>query len=142
MWWKYFWNRIWFVSLKPLHRTKYFNTWENEQYLMKLLRYKNWNAISKRLSTHWKRKCSILHIPFLFGFEMPRLLNTPKKFGLITYLSKVQLFWEGHKNLLNLPHGFDIYLVNVKTMRKITQIFVAFSEKVNFKYEIKDFHNF
>ena len=32
-----------------------------------------------------------------------------------------------------LPHGFDIYLVNVKTMRKIVQIFVAFSEKLNFK---------
>ena len=39
---------------------------------------------------------------------------------------KVQLFWEGHKNLRNLPHGFDIYLVNIKTMRKIAQIFVAF----------------
>ena len=21
---------------------------------------------------------------------------------------KVQLFWEGHTNLLNLPHGFDV----------------------------------
>ena len=29
----------------------------------------------------------------------------------------------------NLPHGFDIYLGNVKTMREIAQIFVAFSEK-------------
>ena len=27
---------------------------------------------------------------------------------------KVRLFWEGYKNLRNLPHGFDIYLVNVK----------------------------
>jgi hypothetical protein len=26
--------------------------------------------------------------------------------------------------------GFDIYLVNVKTMGKIAQIFVAFSEKL------------
>ena len=33
----------------------------------------------------------------------------------------------------DLPHGFDIYLVNVKTMRKIAQIFVSFSEKLNFK---------
>ena len=32
----------------------------------------------------------------------------------------------------NLPYGFDIYLVSVKTMRKIVQIFVAFSEKLNF----------
>ena len=45
---------------------------------------------------------------------------------------KVQLLWEGHKNLCNLPHGFDIYLLNVKTMRKIAQFFVAFSEKLNF----------
>ena len=44
----------------------------------------------------------------------------------------VQLFWEGHKNLRDLPHGLDIYLVNVQTMRKIVQIFVAFSEKLNF----------
>ena len=31
----------------------------------------------------------------------------------------------------NRPHGFDIYLVNIKTMRKIAPIFVAFSEKLN-----------
>ena len=43
-----------------------------------------------------------------------------------------QLFWEGHKNLRNLPYGFDIYLVNVKPTRQIAQIFVAFSEKLNF----------
>ena len=30
------------------------------------------------------------------------------------------------------PYGFEIYLVNVKTMRTIVQIFVAFSEKLNF----------
>ena len=32
----------------------------------------------------------------------------------------------------NLPHGLDIYLVNVQTMRKIAQIFVPFTEKLNF----------
>ena len=32
---------------------------------------------------------------------------------------KAQFFWEGHKNLRTLPHGFDICLVKVKTMRKI-----------------------
>ena len=48
-------------------------------------------------------------------------------------LSKVKLFWEGHKNLHILPQGFDIYLVDVKTMKKIVEIFVAFSEKLNFK---------
>ena len=53
---------------------------------------------------------------------------------------KVQLFWESHKDLRTLPHGFGICLVNVKTMRKIVQIFVAFSEKLNFKAltEIKE----
>ena len=30
--------------------------------------------------------------------------------------------------------GFDIYIVNVKTMRNIVQIFVAFSEKLNFTW--------
>ena len=36
------------------------------------------------------------------------------------------------KNVCNLPHGLEIYLVNVQTMRKIAEIFVAFSEKLNF----------
>ena len=45
---------------------------------------------------------------------------------------KVDLFWEGHKNVRNLPYGFDIYLVNLKTIRQIVHIFVAFSEKLNF----------
>jgi len=30
------------------------------------------------------------------------------------------------------PYGFDIYLVNVKIIRRMAQIFVAFSEKLNF----------
>ena len=50
------------------------------------------------------------------------------------FFFKVQLFWEGHKNFHNLPHGFDIDLVNVKTIRKIGKIFVAFSENLNFNY--------
>ena len=29
---------------------------------------------------------------------------------------KVQLFWEGHKNVRNHPYGFEIYLVSVKTI--------------------------
>ena len=32
----------------------------------------------------------------------------------------------------NRPYGFEIYLVNVKTMRTIAQIFVAFSEMLNY----------
>ena len=46
-----------------------------------------------------------------------------------TFAIKVQLFWEGHKNLCILPRGLDISLVNVQT---IVQVFVAFSEKLNF----------
>ena len=49
---------------------------------------------------------------------------------------KVQLFSKGHKNLRHLPRGFDIYLVNVKTMKKNAQTFVAFSEKLNFMFEV------
>ena len=32
--------------------------------------------------------------------------------------NKVQLFWEGHKNLLLPPYGFDIYFVSIKTILK------------------------
>ena len=58
---------------------------------------------------------------------------TPLKFleSIKDERDKVQLFWEGHKNLRHPPYGFDIYLVNVK-------IFVAFSEKLNFKYDISE----
>ena len=61
-------------------------------------------------------------------FEMWKILET------FTISIKVQLFWENHKNLRNLPHGLKIYLVNVQvqTMRKISHIFGAFSEKLNF----------
>ena len=45
---------------------------------------------------------------------------------------KVQLFWKSHKNVRNRPYGFEIYLENMKTIRTIAQIFVAFSEKLNF----------
>ena len=41
-----------------------------------------------------------------------------------------------HKNVGDRPFGFEIYLVTVKTMRTIAQIFVAFSEKLNFNVDI------
>ena len=37
----------------------------------------------------------------------------------------------------NRPYGFEIYLVNVKTIRTIAKNFVAFSEKLNFKNILK-----
>ena len=49
-----------------------------------------------------------------------------------TKSSKVQLFWEGHKHVRYRPYGFEIYLVNVKTIRRMAEILVAFSEKLNF----------
>jgi len=52
--------------------------------------------------------------------------------SLIANLLTVQLLLEGQKNVWNLLYGFEIYLRNVKTMRKILQIFVAFSEILNF----------
>ena len=52
--------------------------------------------------------------------------------SLIANLLTVQLLLEGQKNVWNLLYGFEIYLRNVKTMRKILQIFVAFSELLNF----------
>ena len=53
---------------------------------------------------------------------------------LLTYIyaCKVRTFWEAHKNLRNLPHSLYIYLVNVKTKRKIFSNFVCFSESPNF----------
>ena len=44
---------------------------------------------------------------------------------------KVQLFWEGHKNLGDLP-----------SMRKISQIFMAFSEKLNFMSSLLQMYHF
>ena len=51
---------------------------------------------------------------------------------------KVQLFWEGHKNLRNPPHGFDIYSVNIlckhQNYEEDCENFLAFSEKLNFTW--------
>ena len=49
--------------------------------------------------------------------------------------SKVKLFLEGHKILRNLPYSLDVYWVNLQTMKKI---FLAFSEKLNFKAPLID----
>ena len=54
------------------------------------------------------------------------------KLFAITKEGKVQLFWGGHKNVRNCPYGLESYLVNVKSMRTIAQIFVASSDKLNF----------
>ena len=38
----------------------------------------------------------------------------------------------------NHPYGFEIYLVYIKTIRTIVQIFVAFSEKLNIIFKCKN----
>ena len=70
---------------------------------------------------------------YLFVYKIKNIPKKPwlKKMGINI---KVQLFWEGHKNH---PYGFEIYLVDVKTMKTIAQIFVAFSEKMNFNMNDK-----
>ena len=44
------------------------------------------------------------------------------------------IFYENITKIHAISDGLDIYLVNVQTMRKIVQIFVAFSEKLNFNW--------
>ena len=59
--------------------------------------------------------------------------------GLMFMKYSSALFMKYSSAFLRRPKKFahfDIYLVNVKTMRKIAQIFVACSEKLNFKKNI------
>ena len=58
-----------------------------------------------------------------------RALHAARGMQNLQIVFKVQLFWEDHKNVCNRPYGFEIYLENVKTMRTIAQIFVAFLRK-------------
>ena len=54
----------------------------------------------------------------------------PSDFFKLFLFIKGQFFWEGHKNVRNRPYDVEIYLVNIKTIRTIAQIFVAFSENL------------
>ena len=49
-------------------------------------------------------------------------------------VSKVELFWEEHKNLSQSALRFWTYEVMSKPWDGLLQIFVAFSEKLNFTY--------
>ena len=46
------------------------------------------------------------------------------------YVYKVQLFWEGHKTLRNLPHGFDICLQSMKNYKEDCANFCGLLRKV------------
>ena len=50
---------------------------------------------------------------------------------------KVQIFWEGHKNFSHLPLFIWQYLILSNYNWKMGQIFVAFSEYLNFKNVIR-----
>ena len=104
---------------------QYFDFTKSMYYNIEIL----WPRLIGLYSHFWKTLSKMVQIP-----------KTLLAFTVSTYLSgKVQLFWEGHKKLRNLPDGLYIYLVSIQTMRKIAQIFVAFSEKLIFKiYNIFD----
>ena len=63
-----------------------------------------------------------------------------KGFGLASlsgarrcYMPPQLKFSFSEKIVRNRTYGFEIYLLNVKTIRTIAHIFVAFLEKLNFK---------
>ena len=68
----------------------------------------------------------------LFFKTIARKFWSEKEINKFTYLTKVQIFWEGHKNLFYLQLFIWYYLVASNYKWKIGQIFVAFSEYLNF----------
>ena len=63
---------------------------------------------------HNKFKLHFSNISFLILSFLKKLINNAFEYHRENRMSsefyhKVQLFWEGHKNLRNLPHGFDVY---------------------------------
>ena len=60
--------------------------------------------------------------------------STYARLQVLFNLFKVQIFWEGHTILAYLPLSFQHYLVEYmyNHKRKMCQIFVAFSEYLNF----------
>ena len=92
---------------------------------------KKWHKFHENYPGRFFRLCCYNKGQLLNSAELQKQIQ-----GILDDLSpvdegKVQLFWEGHKNLRYPPYGFDIYLVNVKTIRRMSQIFVAFSEKLS-----------
>ena len=60
-------------------------------------------------------------------------IETQKRVESFFFISlfKVRIFYEGHKNLRNLQRPFD----SVKLTVKMSSIFVAFLENMNFNFE-------
>ena len=56
----------------------------------------------------------------------------------ISMFCKVQLFWEDHKNSVQSSSRFSRYLVMSKPWGRLCQIFVSFSEKLNFTLQARN----
>ena len=90
-----------------------------------LYQISSWNIFSKSLKQQQFYKTDL------------ELMLTFSSFIVV----KIQLFWERHKNLPHPPYGLDIYLVNIQTIRRMTQICVFFSKKLNFNNSNKFGHS-
>ena len=80
-------------------------------------------AVSEAVTIHdrfmvlWNTRKSLFKIWQCFSclFSAKKMYEI-EIFMMAIWVTNVQLFWEGHKNLRYLPHGLDVSLVNVKTI--------------------------
>ena len=78
--------------------------------------------------------------PEIIALGQPKIANFKKKIVLqkckISFkLHKVQIFWEGHNNLVQLKNFIWHYLVASNYKWKMGKFFLAFSEYLNFNNE-------
>ena len=72
----------------------------------------NWTKICNKYRKHWKSYLSCQVADQADLGTTKNFCNFAKVsyfWGFLVCFYKVQLFWEGHKNLHNLPYGFDVY---------------------------------
>ena len=81
---------------------------------------------TKDVGQVWKIVANLISKYFWY-WKVPVKFSFSEKATIICAIAS--WFW---RLLRNLSHGFDFYLVNIKTMRKFAQIFMAFSTKLNF----------
>ena len=74
-------------------------------------------TIQDRFMVLWNTRKSLLKIWQCFSclFSAKKMYEI-EIFMMAIWVTNVQLFWEGHKNLRYLPHSLDVYLVNVITI--------------------------
>ena len=80
--------------------------------------------LHSKLTKKWWLRCSTQKVAFIINdyFKNAHFDNV-----------KVQIFWEGHKSLAHLPLFFWHYLIASNYKWKMGQIFVVFSENMNFR---------